>query len=183
MAEMGIQSTEDPLPSPALTNIHSETTLFDEAWKHRPPYNIQSPEEFGPIKWRGHCQCGKVSYVLKREKPLNAKFCHCRGCQVMHGAPFQWAAIFHKHDVSFAKGSSGLSFFSAKHNSQDYGMPTKVCCAFCRTPIMDEGRNVCLLFPQLIEFPGSPDEQRQLRELFKPTYVYLHCGMVMEERG
>lgn len=169
---MGIETTEPPLPTPAVSNNHPENTLYDEQWKHRPPYNIQSPQELGPVRWRGYCQCRKISYVLNREQPLNAKFCHCRGCQVMHGAPFQWAVIFHKHDISFTHGSSGLSFYSASHNSQDYGTPTKVSCSFCRTPIMDEGRNVCLLFPQLIELEGSPDEQRKQRERFKPTSVF-----------
>lgn len=169
MAEMGAFKTDDPLPSPAFTNNYHEHTLKDEAWKHRAPYRIQTPEEFGPVKWRAKCKCGRISYTLKRDKPLNAKFCHCRGCQVMHGAPFQWAAIFHKDDVNFTKGCSGLSFYSSSQNSQKYQMPTKVSCSFCHTLIMDEGRNVCLLFPQLIELEGSQDEQRKKREAFKPT--------------
>lgn len=171
MAEMGIETTEPSLPTPAVTNIHSESTLYDEEWKHRPPYNIQSPQALGPVKWKGSCRCGKVSYVLNRDQPLDAKFCHCRGCQVMHGAPFQWAVIFHKRDISFTHGSCGLSFYSASHKSQDYSTPTKVSCSFCRTPIMDEGRNVCLLFPQLLEIEGSLDEQRKRREVFMPTFV------------
>lgn len=57
----------------------------DEAWKHRPPYTVPKPEEFGPVKWRGRCHCGQITYSLNREKPLSAKYCHCRGCQLMHG--------------------------------------------------------------------------------------------------
>lgn len=38
---------------------------------------------------------------------------------------------------------------------------------------MDEGRNMCLIFPQLIELEGSGDEQREKREAFKPTYVHI----------
>lgn len=57
----------------------------DEAWKHRPPYTVPREFEFGPVKWRGRCHCGQVTYSLNREKPLNAKYCHCRGCQLMHG--------------------------------------------------------------------------------------------------
>lgn len=75
---------KSPLPKPAETNTISENPPGQE-WKHRPPYLIQSPEEFGEIKWRGSCHCGQVTYQLKRERPLNAKFCHCRGCQVLHG--------------------------------------------------------------------------------------------------
>lgn len=169
MAEMGGAAEPFPLPSPAFTNNVPENTMNDEDWKHRPPYHIQSTKEFGPIKWEGSCQCGKITFALKRAQPLNAKFCHCRGCQVMHGAPVQWAAIFHKSDISFAKGSSGLAFFSAAHNSQKYETPTKVSCDFCHTLIMDEGRNVCLLFPQLLKFGGSRDEQRKQLEAFKPS--------------
>ncbi|CAG7946598.1 unnamed protein product [Penicillium salamii] len=176
MSPMGFQP-EEPLPCPAFTNRTPESTLKDEEWKHRSPYTMQTEAELGPIKWRGKCLCGKVTYALKREKPLNAKYCHCRGCQVAHGAPLQWAVIFHKNDMSFINGSSGLVFYSSTHQSQEYGLPTKVYCENCRTPIMDEGRNVCLIFPQLMELEGSSDEQRQKREPLKPTYVsaMVHC--------
>jgi hypothetical protein len=171
MAEMGLNNLSDPLPSPAFTNNPPEHTLSSEEWKHRSPYYIPNPNEFGEIKWRGHCQCRKVSYSLRRESPLNAKFCHCLGCQRMHGAPFQWAAIFHKDDISFDKGSNGLSFFSASQNSNEYHTPTKVKCDYCGSFIMDEGRNTVLLFPSSIEFKGSLDEQRSQRDFFRPTYV------------
>ena len=172
MAEMGTEQTDSPLPLPAFTNNPHGDALNEGAWKSRPPYSIQSHNEFGPVKWRARCKCGRVSYAIKRYRPLNAKFCHCRGCQVMHGAPFQWAAIFQKQDISFTNGSNGLSFYSAAQNSRNYSTPTKVSCEFCRTPIMDEGRNMCLIFPELIEFHGSQDEKRRQREVFHPTYVY-----------
>ncbi|KAJ5462579.1 hypothetical protein N7475_007523 [Penicillium sp. IBT 31633x] len=179
MSEMGFLEPADPLPCPAATNRVPEHTLEKEEWKHRPPYSAQTEAEFGPVKWRGKCLCGKVAYVLKREKPLNAKYCHCRGCQVAHGAPLQWAAIFHKNDMSFTSGSHGLVFYSSTHQSQDYDLPTKVSCANCRTLIMDEGRNVCLIFPQLIELEGSSDEQRQKREIFKPTcHIFYESRMI-----
>lgn len=73
-------------PSAPYACFH-EPIPKEEAWKHRPPYQIQSPEEFGPVKWHGKCHCGQITYSLSREKPLNAKFCHCRGCQLMHGMP------------------------------------------------------------------------------------------------
>ncbi|RJE27489.1 hypothetical protein PHISCL_00223 [Aspergillus sclerotialis] len=82
---LDVPSTASPIPKPANTNLFPEHTIDHEQWKHRPPYQIQSDDEFGPVKWRGKCQCGQVTYNLNREKPLNAKYCHCRGCQVMHG--------------------------------------------------------------------------------------------------
>src|SRR5438034_8125276 len=56
-----------------------------EQWKYEPPYRIQPPDDFGPVHWRGSCECGKATYQLNRQMPLDAKFCHCRGCQVLHG--------------------------------------------------------------------------------------------------
>ncbi|KAI1832408.1 hypothetical protein DTO006G1_8136 [Penicillium roqueforti] len=166
----------DPLPCPARTNAIPESTPV-EHWKLLPPYKVQSEEQFGPIKWRGRCFCGNITYLLKREKPLNAKYCHCPVCRVTHGAPLQWAAIFHKHDMSFTNGASGLAFYSSTHRSQKHILPTKVSCANCRTPIMDEGRNMCLIFPQLIQLEGSSQEQRKKREVFKPT-----CHIFYESR-
>ncbi|KAJ5165652.1 Glutathione-dependent formaldehyde-activating enzyme/centromere protein V [Penicillium coprophilum] len=166
----------NPIPCPAYTNTPQESTP-EAAWKHLPPYEAQAEEEFGPIKWRGKCLCGKATYILKREKPLNAKFCHCRVCQVTHGAPLQWAAIFHKHDMSFTSGTRNLVFYSSTHQTQKHMLPTKVSCANCRTPIMDEGRNMCLIFPELIEIEGSTKEQREKREVFKPT-----CHIFYESR-
>ncbi|KAJ5597109.1 hypothetical protein N7450_003567 [Penicillium hetheringtonii] len=177
MAEMGCVDTDGPLPPPAFTNNPPKNTIESESWKHRPPYERQSHEKVWPVKYRAVCQCRKISYVLKKDRPLDAKFCHCRGCQVMHGAPFQWAAIFHKEDVSFDHGASGLSFYSSALNSQEYSTPTKVSCAHCHTLIMDEGRNTCLLFPQLIEFEGSLDEQREQRDRFQPS-----CHIFYEQR-
>lgn len=83
--DLNVPSTADPLPKPAVTNLFPEQTVEVEKWKHRPPYLVPPDDEFGPVKWRGKCQCGQITYKLNREKPLNAKFCHCRGCQVMHG--------------------------------------------------------------------------------------------------
>jgi hypothetical protein len=153
----------------ANANHSSENNPEVEDHTKRPPYSLQPLEEFGEIKWRAHCQCGQVSYALRRGRPLNAKFCHCRQCQVLHGAPFQWAAIFPKEDIRFDNGASGLSFYAAGEKNNKYQTPTKVSCSFCRTPIMDEGRNMCLLFPQLIDFSDSPDEQRKRLQMFLPS--------------
>ncbi|KAJ5490699.1 hypothetical protein N7539_002266 [Penicillium diatomitis] len=154
-----------------------EFTFQDEDPSNRPPYARPPLEEFGEVKWQAQCQCGEVKYKLRREKPLNAKFCHCRGCQVMHGAPFQWAAIFPKDDIRFDNGTTGLSFYAAQERNTKYQTPTKVSCATCRTPIMDEGRNMCLLFPQLIDFSHSADEQRERIATFLPS-----CHIFYEKR-
>ncbi|KAB8233403.1 GFA family protein [Aspergillus alliaceus] len=151
----------DPLPNPV------SGTTNEASWKHRAPYKIQTDEEFGPVKWIGRCQCGQVEYKLNREKPLKSKYCHCRGCQVLHGAPFQWATIFHKADLTFTKGADGLAFYSSTEKSREYMLPTKVSCSFCRTPIMDEGRNVCLLFPAAIDYGGTHEGRERWIQAFE----------------
>lgn len=153
----------------SLASREPEYTFQDEDPSNRAPYSQQPLDQFGEARWRAHCQCGNVSYRLRSERPLMAKFCHCRSCQVLHGAPFQWAAIFPKEDVRFDHGTSGLSFYAAREKNTRYQTPTKVSCAVCRTPIMDEGRNMCLLFPQLIDFSTSPEEQRERISAFLPS--------------
>ena len=109
--------------------------------------------------------------------PCGAKDAACSSwltaCQ---GAPFQWAAIFHKSDMSFSKGATGLTFYNSAHRSREYETPTKVCCSFCRSPLMDEGRRVCLIFPESIDFGNSPYEMLEWRKAFEVRYavcVYL----------
>ncbi|KAI4176516.1 MAG: hypothetical protein LQ346_007879 [Caloplaca aetnensis] len=112
-------------------------------WKHRAPYRVHHKNEHFNARYEGSCHCGKVTYQLSREKPLDAKYCHCTTCQKIHGAPFQWAAIFHKDDINFT------------------------------TPIMDEGRNMILLFPTLINFK-DPAERKNFEiscHMFYPQRV------------
>lgn len=66
-------------------------------------------------------------------------------------APFQWAAIFHKSDLRFARGTHNLAFYTPTLRRAVRSLPCKVSCATCRSPIMDEGRNMIMLFPELIE--------------------------------
>lgn len=54
-------------------------------WEQRPPYRqIEGAPPFDK-KLEGRCQCGRIKYWLSRDAPLTAKFCHCRGCQLLHG--------------------------------------------------------------------------------------------------
>lgn len=92
-------------PSKSPETTHSKQShSSSEEWKFKPPYLVHdSPDDF-PAKHKASCHCGKVKYRLSREKPLAAKFCHCTTCQTIHGAPFQWAAIFQKEDIDFEDG-------------------------------------------------------------------------------
>ncbi|KAK3346377.1 Mss4-like protein [Lasiosphaeria hispida] len=141
---------------PRQQQAGSSTDREEDQWKYRPPYSIRNnPDDF-PVKWRGKCHCGAVEYQLSRDKPLASKYCHCTTCQRLHGAPFQWAAIFHKTDINFIKGHHDLGWYDSANKSTTHHLPCKVQCAFCRTPIMDEGRNMILLFPTLIEGIDTP---------------------------
>ncbi|KAL4995425.1 Mss4-like protein [Aspergillus recurvatus] len=166
-------SYTQPLYKPAMPGK-------DPGYKDRPPYKIRSDEEFGPVKWRASCNCGQVTYKISRELPLNAKYCHCRGCQVTHGAPFQWCAVFHKSDLQFTKGTEGLSFYSSQDKSRDYQLPTKVACAHCRSPIMDEGKNVCLIFPELIDYEVSGTDHETWRRTFESKMHIFYSARTMD---
>jgi hypothetical protein len=137
-----------------------------EDWESQPPYKPASQRPNFTTKHRGSCHCGRVEYLLSRDRPLSSKYCHCRDCQVLHGAPFQWAAIFHKADMAFENGTTGLTFYRSSTQTLGHDLPCKVSCSYCRTPIMDEGRNMVLLFPTLVSFRSAEE-----RSLWKPQYV------------
>jgi hypothetical protein len=75
------------------------------------------------------------------------------------GAPFQWAAIFHKTDLHFEKGAEGLAFYNSGDKQTHHKLPCKVSCAYCHTPIMDEGRNMVLMFPGIIKV-SDPEHKK-----------------------
>jgi len=165
----------------AKSNGHSSSDVDGEKndWKFREPYKIHDKagdESDGgkgfDVKYEGGCHCGRVEFQLSREKPLNAKFCHCSTCQVLHGAPFQWAAIFEKGDINFVKGHHDLSWYDSGSKSTEHKLPCKVKCEYCGTPIMDEGRNMILLFPTLIKFRSEEEKNN-----FAAT-----CHMFYEKR-
>lgn len=153
-----------------------------QSWRKEPPYCPPTDEERREAKYVGACNCGRIRYHLTRDKPVASKFCHCTDCQSLHGtrfphlfgelllmtlvlgAPLQWAAIFHKEDLHFEDGATGLAFYHSGKKHTRHELPTKVSCAFCHAPIMDEGRNMVLMFPALIKFPSEED-----KEGFYPT--------------
>jgi len=139
-------------------------------WKFREPYKMHENGNFNAL-YEGACHCGKVQYQLSREKPLASKFCHCSTCQVIHGAPMQWAAIFEKGDINFLKGHHDLRWYDSQEKTTRHKLPCKVSCSECGSLIMDEGRNMILLFPGLIKFKEGEMEK------FKPQ-----CHMFYSKR-
>ncbi len=67
--------------------LHGQTGSKGEAWRSEAPYKVHGPNEEFVVKHEGSCHCGKVHFQLKRETPLDSKFCHCIDCQVQHGTP------------------------------------------------------------------------------------------------
>ncbi|KAK7736540.1 hypothetical protein SLS53_006971 [Cytospora paraplurivora] len=149
-----------PADEPHQHQSSSTTHRPEDEWKHRAPYRVHDPQSGFDVKWRGGCHCGRVKYELSRDRPLSSKYCHCTTCQRLHGAPFQWAAIFHKEDINFTHGHHDLGWYDPSEKSQTHHLPCKVQCGFCRTPIMDEGRNMILLFPTLIEGINEPKARK-----------------------
>ena len=85
-------NSESPPPPPqrpekydpdAISHSVKSENISDE-WKHQAPYKIQEEGSFSP-KYEASCHCGKVQFQLSREKPLDAKYCHCLTCQRLHG--------------------------------------------------------------------------------------------------
>ena len=54
-------------------------------WKFRAPYKVHENDPNFHVRYHGSCHCGKIQYQLSREKPLDAKYCHCTTCQKIHG--------------------------------------------------------------------------------------------------
>lgn len=131
-----------------------------DEWKTRAPYSIHKNDDSFKVRYEAGCHCGRVTYQLSREKPLDAKYCHCTTCQTLHGAPFQWAAIFHKEDINFTNGHHDLVWYDSGEKTTRHKLPCKITCSYCRSPIMDEGRNMILLYPTLIHFKGNKEDMK-----------------------
>lgn len=63
-----------------------------EDWKNLVPYKVQQKDNFKAVL-DASCHCGRVRYQLSKNKPLDAKYCHCRTCQKLHGMSFCFLSI------------------------------------------------------------------------------------------
>lgn len=124
-------------------------------------------------RYEARCHCGAVRYQVSAD-PVDAKICHCMTCQKLHGAPMQWAAIFHKHHVRLRAGLDHLRFFNAGLNRARRLLPCKISCGICGAPIADEGRKMWLGFPSLFDFGAPPI----VPQTFKPTCHIFYASRV-----
>jgi hypothetical protein len=127
------------------------------------------------VKYRAGCYCNAVQYEVCAD-PVDAKICHCTACQRLHGAPMQWAVIFHKHDVRLTKGVDSLKYYNSERNLHERVLPCKVSCVSCGTPIADEGRRMWLAFPSLFDFGASVE----VPETFRATCHIFYGSRVMD---
>jgi hypothetical protein len=139
-----------------------------------PRFASADDEQFA-ARYHAACHCGAVRYEV-RSDPVDAKFCHCRDCQTLHGAPMQWAVIFHKHDVRFTAGVNRLRWYHSARRRFEHTLPGKVSCRSCGTPIADEGRNMWLAFPTLFDFGA----RHAVPQAFKPTWHIFYSRRVMD---
>ncbi len=126
-------------------------------------------------KYHASCHCSAVHYEA-RSDPVDAKICHCLGCQKLHGAPMQWAVIFHKHDIRVTKGVENMHYYNSALNQQRRILPCKVSCSFCGTLIADEGRKMWLAFPSLFNFSGKSN----VPDTFRPTCHIFYESRIMD---
>jgi hypothetical protein len=127
------------------------------------------------VKYGAQCRCGRIAYEVCAD-PVDAKVCHCIECQTLHGAPMQWAAIFHKRDVRFTRGLSELRFYNSATGRDERVQPCKVRCARCGTLIADEGRTMWLAFPTLFDF----GEGGGVPPAFRPTCHIFYGARVLD---
>jgi hypothetical protein len=142
-------------------------------WRSSPPYALADGRESGEYtKHTAACFCGAVRWGFSESKPLQAKYCQCvtpfipakapipadtrhrlaldscSTCQQLHGAPFQWAAIFRKDHLLFEPNSlDHIGFYDSREKSSARKLPCKVSCKQCHSPLMDEGNNMVRLSP------------------------------------
>jgi len=126
-------------------------------------------------KYQANCYCKAVQIEVCAD-PADAKICHCRTCQSLHGAPMQWAAIFNKQDVRITRGMNCLKFYSSEQSINQRILPCKVSCRICGTPIADEGRQMWLAFPSLFDFGLPP----KVPKAFMPTCHIFYGSRVID---
>lgn len=124
-----------------------------------PPGSARDDVDCGPRVYSASCYCGRVRYDARGE-PLSSKICHCGGCQLLHGAPFEWVALFDKENIRFHPCS--LQYLYFYNSTLDMGwtsrdaskrqQPVKVSCSHCRSPVADEGQHNWLAFCTLFGF-------------------------------
>jgi len=101
---------------------------------------------------KGACACGQVRFEARGE-PYRVGVCHCLTCRRVHGAPFNFYAVFPRDAVTV---TGDVTVFESSEHGRRYN------CASCRAPVYSHYD-----VPDEIDlYAGTFDEQG----LFQPTY-------------
>ncbi|KAG1821122.1 Mss4-like protein [Suillus subaureus] len=161
----------DSPPIPSCDGSDSE-----KDWMLKLPYNwspVCGPdsEELFKTKYESSCWCSAVHFAFLGD-PFDAKHCHCRQCQWLHSAPFQWVVIFPKTSVRILENNSdALHCFSTTTKKASHHVPCKVSCDICWVPLFDEGKRMVLAYPS--HYGGVPLE-------FQPSCHIFYGQRIME---
>ncbi|UZJ52875.1 hypothetical protein CBS101457_002195 [Exobasidium rhododendri] len=125
----------------------------EEGYLFKPPYAWSSKGDLFEATYLAACQCMKVEFEFHGD-PLDAKHCHCKSCQQLHGAPFQWACLYNKTSVRLKSSCDPmyLKFYSTQVGHSDHCVPCKVSCKNCGGHLFDEGRNMIMAYPSSFRF-------------------------------
>jgi hypothetical protein len=128
-----------------------------------------------------HCttcqtQHGQYRYISSNRMIVDALISSCAipvGCYLLQGGTFVISHPGHvrkliTQDINFSYGHHDLEWYNPTGKSIEHKLPCKVRCSYCHSPIMDEGRNMILLFPSLIHLKTDED-----KAFFKPRSVSL----------
>eukprot|EP01006_Ploeotia_vitrea_P063199 TRINITY_DN85105_c0_g1_i1.p2 TRINITY_DN85105_c0_g1~~TRINITY_DN85105_c0_g1_i1.p2 ORF type:complete len:169 (+),score=16.10 TRINITY_DN85105_c0_g1_i1:26-532(+) len=144
-------------------------------WLLEPPYGCGGGNAETQAKYVAQCHCGAVQFEATAD-PVDAKICHCKGCQQLQGAPMQWAVLFHKHHIRFTKGAEdSLDFYNSEVEKPERILPCKVYCKHCHSPLADEGRRMFLSFGPAWRFNDGV-----VPECFKPTCHIFYGSRVLD---
>ncbi|KAL1666472.1 Mss4-like protein [Schizophyllum commune] len=149
-------------------------------WMQHPPYGPPPDKDDRKIYFTATCHCKSVKYAILTEEPMEAKFCHCTDCHKLFGSPAQWTAMLEKTDVHFLSGVDNLAFYHLADSSHERKLPCKIACRTCRSPVMDEGRKILVIYPSLIDFDELPKgglTPAEGKKKFFPT-----CHIFYEQR-
>ncbi|KAL1673068.1 Mss4-like protein [Schizophyllum commune] len=148
-------------------------------WMQHPPYGPPPDKDDRKIYFTATCHCKSVKYAILTEEPMEAKFCHCTDCHKLFGSPAQWTAMLEKTDVHFLSGVDNLAFYHLADSSHERKLPCKIACRTCRSPVMDEGRKILVIYPSLIDFDELPGRltPAEAKKKFFPT-----CHIFYEQR-
>lgn len=145
----------------------------EEGYLFKPPYAWKS-EKF-KTKYHSACWCGKVEFEYHGD-PIDAKHCHCTQCQRLHGACFQWAALYFKTSVRLKPSCDPmyLKFFSTQERHSDHSAPCKVSCRNCGSHLLDEGRTMVMAYP-----PSFGFKDQQIPDAFAPSCHIFYKNRVI----